>query len=103
MIKVCKVCKSFQKEPVVKQVDVEFKDGKITGIIGRNGSGKTVLFKMICGLMLPTSGEIIVNKERVGKDVDFPSVLELLLKRLSLFLIYQDILICLIWQISGRK
>jgi len=58
---------------VIKDIDVEFEDGKITGIIGRNGSGKTVLFKMICGLILPDCGEITVNNERVGKDVDFPS------------------------------
>ncbi len=73
MIEVHDVCKSFQKEMVVSHVNVEFYDGKITGIIGRNGSGKTVLFKMICGLLIPTSGEIIVNKEHIGKDVDFPS------------------------------
>lgn len=75
MIEVKNICKSFQKEMVIKNVETNFEDGKITGIIGRNGSGKTVLFKMICGLMIPTSGEIIVNGERVGKDVDFPSSL----------------------------
>lgn len=73
MIEVNDVCKSFRKEMVISHINTQFGGGKITGIIGRNGSGKTVLFKMICGLMLPTSGEIIVNHERVGKDVDFPS------------------------------
>ncbi len=73
MVSVRHVSKSFRKERVIKDVNVEFEDGKITGIIGRNGSGKTVLFKMICGLVLPDCGEITVNNERVGKDVDFPS------------------------------
>lgn len=73
MVSVKHVSKSFRKEMVIKDMDVEFEDGKITGIIGRNGSGKTVLFKMICGLILPDCGEIMVNNERVGKDVDFPS------------------------------
>ena len=40
--------------------------------MGRNGSGKTVLFKMICGLLKPTAGTITVNGKRIGKDVDFP-------------------------------
>lgn len=73
MVSVKNVSKSFRKEMVIKNINVEFEDGKITGIIGRNGSGKTVLFKMICGLILPDCGEIVVNNERVGKDVDFPS------------------------------
>lgn len=73
MIEVKNVTKELKKELVIKNVNVIFKEGMISGIIGRNGSGKTVLFKMICGLMVPTSGEIIVNGEQVGKDVDFPS------------------------------
>lgn len=67
------VCKDFKKESVIKHVTATFETGKITGIIGRNGCGKTVLFKMICGLMVPTSGKITVNDEVIGKDVDFPS------------------------------
>ena len=73
MIVLQDVCKEFKKEPVIKHVTATFETGKITGIIGRNGCGKTVLFKMICGLMIPTNGEITVNDEVIGKDVDFPS------------------------------
>lgn len=46
--------------------------GKIYGIVGRNGSGKTMLMKCICGFVKPTSGEIYVEKKRIGKDIDFP-------------------------------
>lgn len=46
--------------------------GKIYGLIGRNGSGKTVLLKCVCGLVIPTSGEVSVWGQSVGKDVDFP-------------------------------
>lgn len=73
MIQVEDVTKVYQKQTVVSHVNVEFQDGKISGIVGRNGSGKTLLFKMICGLTKPTSGSITVNGERIGKDVDFPS------------------------------
>lgn len=73
MIELIKVTKTFKKEQVLKETTVTFEKGKITGIIGRNGSGKTVLMKMICGLLSPTSGTVVVNGERIGKDVDFPT------------------------------
>ena len=57
---------------MVQEVTAEFRQGEITGIVGRNGSGKTVLFKMICGLLQPTAGKITVNGKQIGKDVDFP-------------------------------
>ena len=46
--------------------------GKIYGLVGRNGSGKTVLMKMILGFIKPTSGTIKVNGEQVGKEIDIP-------------------------------
>ena len=73
MIELTKVTKTFKKEQVIKETTETFEKGKITGIIGRNGSGKTVLMKMICGLLSPTSGTVVVNGERIGKDVDFPT------------------------------
>lgn len=73
MIELTKVTKTFKKEQVLKETTVTFEKGKITGIIGRNGSGKTVLMKIICGLLSPTSGTVVVNGEKIGKDVDFPT------------------------------
>lgn len=75
MIELSNVKKIYQKKTVVDDVSVSFLDGQITGIIGRNGSGKTVLFRMICGLTIPTAGTIVVNGEKIGEDVDFPSSL----------------------------
>lgn len=72
MIEIENVSKTFQKATVVKEVNAVFEDGQITGIVGRNGSGKTVLFKMICGLLTPTEGVIRVGGKQIGKDVDFP-------------------------------
>lgn len=73
MIEINNVSKYFNKTAAVDHVNAVFEEGRITGIIGRNGSGKTVLFKMICGLMKPSEGTITVNGEQIGKDVDFPS------------------------------
>ena len=60
------------KTKILKDINVSFEQGKIHGLIGRNGSGKTMLMKCICGFIKPTSGEITVDGKRVGKDVDFP-------------------------------
>lgn len=67
------VTKTFGEQEVLKNVSVEFPKGGIYGLIGRNGSGKTVLLKCICGFVPPTSGEITVWDKRVGQDVDFPN------------------------------
>ena len=66
------VSKSFQGTKVLNDVSVSFERGKIHGIVGRNGSGKTVLIKTICGFMKPDTGKVIVDGKVVGKDMDFP-------------------------------
>ena len=71
-IEVQNVVKRFRDQVVLKNVSISFKKGQIHGIVGRNGSGKTVLFKCICGLMHPEEGVILVNGKRVGRDVDMP-------------------------------
>lgn len=72
MIEVKKVDLTIRKTEILKHVTITFEQGKIHGLIGRNGSGKTMLMKCICGFVRPTSGEIIVNGKKVGKDCDFP-------------------------------
>ena len=71
-ISVQNVTKRFGDETVLTDVSHEFEEGKIHGIVGNNGSGKTVLMKCICGFLLPTKGKIFVNYKQVGKDMDFP-------------------------------
>ena len=71
-IQVKNLFKDFGQDRVLKCVNRDFESGKIHGIVGNNGSGKTVLMKCICGFLLPTEGTVIVNGRRVGKDVDFP-------------------------------
>lgn len=71
-IEVQDVVKRFRDQVVLKNVSISFEKGQIHGIVGRNGSGKTVLFKCICGLMHPEEGVILVNGKRVGRDVDMP-------------------------------
>lgn len=72
MIEVQNVNKFFGEEHVLKDVSHYFETGKIHGIVGNNGSGKTVLMKCICGFLKPDSGTIFVNHKQVGRDTDFP-------------------------------
>lgn len=73
VVEIKHVTKRYGKIEVLKDVSLTCKAGKIYGLIGRNGSGKTVLLKSICGFVLPTSGEVRVQGQQVGKDVDFPT------------------------------
>lgn len=71
-IRVEGVYKRFGTDTVLNNVSRSFERGRIHGIVGNNGSGKTVLMKCICGFLIPTEGEVIVNGKHVGRDVDFP-------------------------------
>lgn len=71
IVDVQKISKSFGSEQVLKDVSLQLEKGKIHGIIGRNGSGKTVLMKCICGFLRPTSGAVKVFGKTIGMDCDF--------------------------------
>ena len=71
-ISVNHVTKKFKEATVLRDVNVEFNKGEIHGLIGRNGSGKTMLMKCICGLVSITSGTIIINQKQIGKDIQIP-------------------------------
>lgn len=72
VIKVENVFMRFGTEEILHNINFEFQEGLIYGIIGNNGSGKTVLMKCICGFFIPTKGKIFVNYKQIGKDIDFP-------------------------------
>ncbi len=72
IISVQEVTKVFKRQAVLQNVSVDFAEGGIYGLIGRNGSGKTMLMRCICGFVPPTSGEIFVHGKRVLYGSDFP-------------------------------
>lgn len=72
VIEVKNVTKRFGTTEVLKNVSVDFEKGKIHGLIGRNGSGKTMLIKCICGFVPVSEGKILVNGKEIGKDIDVP-------------------------------
>lgn len=71
-VRLVKVSKSFKQEKVLKSITHTFERGKIHGIMGFNGSGKTVMFKCICGFLKLDEGAIWVQGKQIGKDIDFP-------------------------------
>ena len=70
VIEVSHVSKSFKDNKVLKDVSLLCESGKIYGLVGHNGSGKTVLFKSICGFLSCDEGTITVNGKVMGKDKD---------------------------------
>lgn len=74
------VYKSFGREAVLEDVSLSIPPGEIVGVVGNNGSGKTVLMKCICGFLRPDRGSIAVNGVRVGKDRDFPESLGIIIE-----------------------
>lgn len=71
-VQIKKVTKRFKDTTALNQITVSFEKGRIYGIIGRNGSGKTVLFKCICGLMEVTDGKIVVLGQQIGDGLRVP-------------------------------
>ena len=68
VIVIDKLTKSFKGKTILEDVNMRLQEGRIYGVVGDNGSGKTVLLKLICGFMKPDSGTVTV----IGKDADFP-------------------------------
>ena len=65
---------------VLHDVSLTVRRGEIAGLVGNNGSGKTVLMKCICGFLRPERGEITVGGKRIGKDCDFPQSLGIIIE-----------------------
>ena len=61
----------FKKDILLDHVSYQCEQGKIHGIVGRNGSGRTLLMKCICGFIRPNEGHIYVRDKEIGKDIDF--------------------------------
>ena len=79
-IELIHVTKKFGQELVLKEVNLTLEQGRVYGIVGNNGSGKTVLMKCICGFLIPTTGLIQVFGSSIGQDVDFPESLGVIIE-----------------------
>ena len=74
------VSKILRKTTVVDDVSLSFESGVITGIKGINGSGKTMLMRLISGLIRPSEGEIWIEEKKLGVDISFPESIGVLIE-----------------------
>lgn len=71
MINVTGLSKLYGKQCVLDNINITFENGRIYGLVGPNGCGKTTLMRCICGFSKPTNGQVSVDDHRIGIDVDF--------------------------------
>ena len=79
-VQISHVTKRFGEDLVLKEVNLDLNYGQVYGIVGNNGSGKTVLMKCICGFLPATTGTIHVSGKQIGKDTDFPESLGVIIE-----------------------
>lgn len=93
MKKICvsNMSKIINDTDILKNINIEFEEGNIYGIYGHNGSGKTMLFRTLCGLIKPSSGFIEINGDRLHKDIDFPKSIGVLIENPSFWRDYTGI------------
>lgn len=64
--------KTIKNNKILDNVNLTFESGHVYGLVGRNGSGKTMLLRAICGLIFPDSGKVIIDCKQLHKDISFP-------------------------------
>lgn len=79
-IEINNVTKRIHKNIVLKDINLEIEGGKIYGMQGVNGSGKTMLLRLIIGLIRPSEGSVLINEKMLGKDIEFPESIGFLLE-----------------------
>ena len=80
MIELNNVSKKIKGKTVLENIDIIFQDGIIYGLKGKNGSGKTMLMRMVSGLIYPTEGKVIIDGKELGKDISFPEQMGILIE-----------------------
>lgn len=80
LIELKNISKEIKRIEVLKNINISFESGTIYGLKGKNGSGKTMLMRMISGLIIPTRGEVIINGEVLHKDISFPKSIGVLIE-----------------------
>lgn len=84
MVEVKNYCKSIKSRPILNNVSYNFEYGKIYGIYGHNGSGKTMLLRAIAGLLVPDSGSVVIDGKVLHKDMSFPPSIGIVIENMNL-------------------
>lgn len=103
IINVNDVTKTIKGALILDRVTLEFHSGTVYGLQGPNGSGKTMLLRLIAGLILPTAGEVYIDGKRLGKEIDFPPSVGLLIENPAFLPVYTGLKnLELLAQLQGR-
>lgn len=73
--------KEIGSDCVLQNINISMEKGRIYGLQGKNGCGKSMLMRVICGLVIPTEGQVIINGEILGKDISFPRSLGMMIEK----------------------
>ena len=84
MVEIRNYCKSIKSRPILNNVSYNFEYGKIYGIYGHNGSGKTMLLRAIAGLLVPDSGSVVIDGKVLHKDMSFPPSIGIVIENMNL-------------------
>ena len=84
MVEIKNYCKSIKSRPILNNVSYNFEYGKIYGIYGHNGSGKTMLLRAIAGLLVPDSGSVVIDRKVLHKDMSFPPSIGIVIENMNL-------------------
>lgn len=79
------VSKKFKKVTILDNVNMKFESGKIYGLVGRNGSGKSVFLKILCSFYKPTTGEVLFNNVNYSSNNSFPKSTRALIEKPTFF------------------
>ena len=84
MVEIKNYCKSIKSRPILNNVSYNFEYGKIYGIYGHNGSGKTMLLRAIAGLLVPDSGSVVIDGKVLHKDMSCPPSIGIVIENMNL-------------------
>ena len=84
MVEIKNYCKSIKSRPILNNVSCKFEYGKIYGLYGHNGSGKTMLLRAIAGLLVPDSGSVVIDGKVLHKDMSFPPSIGIVIENMNL-------------------
>ena len=84
MVEIKNYCKSIKSRPILNNVSYNFEYGKIYGIYGHNGSGKTMLLRAIAGLLVPDSGSVVIDGKVLHKDMSVPPSIGIVIENMTL-------------------
>ena len=80
-----RVTKQIKNNLILDNISLQMEGGRVYGVIGRNGSGKTMLFRALSGLMSLSSGDVLLDDQKLGKDISVLPSLGIVLENVGLY------------------